>query len=130
MHPKYVELFKEIAHTTEVLAEQVMEYDRTKKDESGEKTAQTMRDDFCAIYDTMRAEDFSPNSLTKSEFIKLMVGTLIVINNIESRITNEKKAIENYKTEVLPKLERIINESETDEAAVTLANDLFSIKED
>lgn len=129
MHPKYVELFKEIAHTTEVLAEQVMEYDRTKSDADGEKTAETMRNDFGAIYNKMSAKDFSPDSLTKSEFIRLMVGTLIVINNIENRITNERKAIDNYKAEILPKLERVINECENDEAAVTLANDLFSIKE-
>ena len=129
MHPKYVELFKEIAHTTEVLAEQVMEYDRTKSDADGEKTAETMRNDFGAIYNKMSAKDFLPDSLTKSEFIRLMVGTLIVINNIENRITNERKAIDNYKAEILPKLERVINECENDEAAVTLANDLFSIKE-
>jgi len=31
MHSKYVELFKEIAHTTEVLAEQVMNFNHEKK---------------------------------------------------------------------------------------------------
>ena len=67
MDKKYIELFKELAHSTEVSAEQVAEYDRAKKDEEGEKTALIMRDDYHELYEKLNASDFN-GILTKAEF--------------------------------------------------------------
>lgn len=130
MHQKYVDLFKELTHAVEVLAEQVMEYNREKKDEKGTETAQSMRDDYIALYDKLHAEGFDPSSLSRSEYARLLVAVLIIINNLETRITNEQKAISNYKDMVIPKLERIIDESKTDEEAIALAAELFQIKDE
>ena len=129
MDKSYIKLFTEIVHTTEILAERVMELNHTQNDTKGEATAKTMRDDFSKLYDKMRDEKFDFNSLTKAEYAKLLVGTLIVVNNIEDRITGEKKALNGYKTGVIPKLQRIVDECKTDEEAITLAMELFKIDE-
>lgn len=129
MHQKYITLFKELAHATEVLAEQVMQYDNQKDDKKGAETAQTMRDDFVKLYDKIRAEDFNANSLTKAEYAKILVGAMIVVNNLETRITNEQNAVKGYKETVIPKLERIVDECKTDEDAQKLAEELFTIDE-
>lgn len=129
MHQKYVNLFKELTHATEVLAEQVMEYDKKKDDQKGAETAQTMRDDFVKLYDKIRAEDFSANTLTKAEYAKILVAAMIIVSNLETRITNEQNAVKGYKETVIPKLERIIDECDSDEAAQKLAEELFTINE-
>lgn len=129
MHQKYIELFKEITHATEVLAEQVMNFDHEKNDEKGEATAKSMRDDYIKLYDRLRADDFDPVTLTKSDYAKILVGVFIVVNNLETRIANEQKAVKNYKETVVTRLERIINECDNDEAAQKLAEELFTIDE-
>lgn len=129
MDKSYVKLFTEIVHTTELLAERVMELNHTQNDTKGEATAKTMRDDYIKLYDKMRNEKFDFDSLTKAEYAKLLVGTLIVVNNIEDRIAGEKKALNGYKTGVIPKLQRIVDECKTDEEAITLAAELFKIED-
>lgn len=129
MDKSYIKLFTEIVHTTELLAERVMELNHTQNDTKGEATAKTMRDDYIKLYDKMRDEKFDFNNLTKAEYAKLLVGTLIVVNNIEDRIAGEKKALNGYKTGVIPKLQRIVDECKTDEEAITLAMELFKIDE-
>lgn len=88
-----------------------------------------MRDDFVKLYDKIRAEDFSATSLTKAEYAKILVGAMIVVNNLETRITNEQNAVKGYKETVIPKLERIVDECKTDEDAQKLAEELFTIDE-
>ena len=88
-----------------------------------------MRDDFIKLYDKIRAEDFNATSLTKAEYAKILVGAMIVVNNLETRITNEQNAVKGYKETVIPKLERIVDECKTDEDAQKLAEELFTIDE-
>ena len=130
MHQKYIELFKEVTHATEILAEQVMNFDHERKDDKSEATAQSMRDDYAKLYDRMRADDFDAATLTKTDYAKLLVGVLIIINNLETKIANEQKAVKNYKDEIVTRLDRVVNESENDEAAKELAEQLFIIDED
>lgn len=106
-----------------------MDFDHQKNDEKGEQTAQTMRDDYKTLYDRMNAQDFNSDSLLKTDYAKILVGTLIVVNNLETQITQRQAAVKNYKTEIISRLERIVNECDTDEAAKTLANELFIIDE-
>lgn len=127
MDAKYIHLFKEIAHATEVMAEKVMEVDRAKNDEKGEQTAKAMRDDFIKLYDKIRADNFNPDSLTKAEYARLLVGTLIVVSNLQERIKSEQAAISGYKTDIIPKLQRIVDEVKDDDKAAVLANELFVI---
>ncbi len=126
MDKKYIELFKELAHATEISAEQVMEYNKSKKDEKGVETAEILRKDFTELYDKIRADDFD-GTLTKSEFAKLLVGCYVVVGNLQDRITALKKALAGYQTDLVPKLDEIIK-TENDEEAMKLANEKFVIK--
>ena len=124
MNKEYLNLFKELAHAVELLAEQVMEYDHNHNDDKGEKTAQIMRDDFAALTQKLSAEEVS---LERNDYIKLLTGVYIVINNLQDKITNLKNTISGYQTNVSAKLQRIMNETKTDDEANTLANELFNI---
>lgn len=127
MDKKYLQLFTELAHAVETLSEQVMEYDRQKNDEKGEQTAQSMRDDYAKLYDKLRGDNVV---LTRSEYAKLLVAAYIVVNNIEDRIKGERKAIEGYKIDIIPKLSRINDETTNDTDASALAEEIFKIQQD
>ena len=127
MDKKYLQLFIELAHAVETLSEQVMEYDRKKNDEKGEQTAQSMRDDYAKLYDKLRSDNVV---LTKSEYAKLLVAAYIIVNNIEDRIKGERKAIEGYKIDIIPKLSRINDETTNDADASALAEEIFKIQQD
>ena len=127
MDKKYLQLFTELAHAIETLSEQVMEYDRQKNDEKGEQTAQSMRDDYAKLYDKLRGDNVV---LTRSEYAKLLVAAYIVVNNIEDRIKGERKAIEGYKIDIIPKLSRINDETTNDADASALAEEIFKIQQD
>lgn len=127
MDKKYIELFKNMAHATEVTAERVMEFNRAQKDEAGEKTAQIMRDDFATLYNKMSAEDFD-GTLTKAEYSKLLVGCFVIANNIQDKIVNLQNALAGYKDDVIPKLDEIVNQTKTDEEAQAMADQKFIIE--
>lgn len=124
MDKRYVELFKELAKATAVSAEQVMDYDRAKNDEEGLKTAQTMRDDYNALHDKIN----DGSELEKTDFAKLLVGAMIVVNQIQDRLATLQKAMSGYQTDLIPKLNKII-EAETEDEVKKLATEEFSIKE-
>ena len=124
MDKKYTTLFKELAHTVEILAEQVMEYDHNHNDADGEKNAQLMRDDFIALTNKLSDENVT---LERNDYIKLLTGVYIVVNNLQTKIGNLRKTIEGYQTNVGAKLQRIMNETKTDDEANKLANELFNI---
>lgn len=125
----YEELFKEIARTNEILAERVIELNHEKHDENGEKTASIMRDDYANLYDRIRENDFELTSLSRNDWAKLLVGTMIVVQNVEDRIKGEQKAVQGYRIDVIPKLQRIIDETKTDEEVQSLVKNLFKIEE-
>ena len=127
MNKMYTQLFLEIAKSTELLAERVMELDHKNNDLKGEATAKIMRDDFNALKEKLQSDG---TALSRSEWIKLLSGAMIVSNNIEDQIKTLQKANSGYKLNIIPKLNRIMNETETDEGAQTLANELFQISED
>ena len=126
MDEKYFTLFKELAKTAEVIAEQVMEYDYQKKDENGEKTATIMRDDFASLNDKLANKDYQ---ITLADYAKLFVAAYVVANNLETKIKNEQIALDGYNTDLIPKLTRITSEAKTDEEAQKLAEELFQVKE-
>lgn len=125
MDKKYIELFKGIAQATAVSAEQVMEYDRGKNDEKGLETATTMRDDYQNLADRLSKENYQ---LTVNDGAKLLVGALIQVNQLQDRINNLKKAMTGYQTDVIPKLQSVVDTG-NDEAAIKLADEKFIIED-
>lgn len=128
MDKTYLTLFTELAHASEVIAEQVMELNKSHQDDKGIETAQIMRDDFAQLYDMMRKEDFDPDTLGKREYAKLLVGAIIVANQLDNKIKAEQKALDGYKIDTIPKLERIVNETNSQEEIQALSNELFTVK--
>ena len=121
----YIKLFTELAHAVEVTAEQVLEADFKTEDKNGEYAATIMREDYAKLYDKIRDKDFKPEMLDRADYAKLLVGAFIVTQNLEQRIENEKKALQGYKVDVLPKLNRIMEETENTEQAQKLAEEIF-----
>ena len=126
MDKKYITLFKDLAQATAASAETVMDYDREQKDEKGLETATIMRDDFQGLADKIAAEGYV---LSKSDAAKLLVGAMIQVNQTQTRINNLKLAMTGYQTDLIPKLQAIVD-AENDEAASKLAEEKFLIKND
>ena len=129
MDKRYLQLFKEMSKTIVILAEQVMDYNHKKNDDKGEQHAQTLRDSYQKLYDKLNTADFKLDSLERPDFARLLVGSMIVAQNIEDRIKQQQKAIDGYRIDLIPKLDRILNESNTTEEAIKLANEIFQIIE-
>ena len=129
MHSKYIELFKEIANATAISAEQVMDYDKQKDDATGYEAAETLHKDFIELYDKIRDKNFD-GQLAREDFARLLVGTLIIMNQLNDRITALKKAMTGYQTDVMPKLQDIVDNTKTNEEAMAMAEEKFSIKEE
>ena len=130
MDKTYIKLFTELAHTTELLSEQVMELNKQKNDERGLKTANTMRQDYSKLYDKLRDANFDYTTLERNEFAKLLVGAIITAQQIENRIKAEQTALNGYKIDIIPKLERVVNETEDTPGALALAKEIFTVEKE
>lgn len=128
MDNRYIKLFTQIAQSIEIIAEQAMEANHANNDKKGEETAEKMREMYSELHDRMSAKDFNPKTLSKADFARILVGATIAVQGIENRIEMEKKALEGYKIDTIPKLNRIINEAKDDDSARALAKELFTIK--
>ena len=124
MDKKYIELFTLISQSIANLAERVMNDHQDKGETKEQEIAQTMRDDYMALHDKITAGE----DLVKADFARLLVGAIIVNNQLDARIKNEQKALDGYKLDIIPKLDRI-NNTEADQVA-SLAEELFKVKEE
>lgn len=124
MDKKYIELFKNLAQASAATAEQVMDYDRQKNDEKGLETATIMRDDFQELAGRVDTPDYVIN---KSDATKFLVAAMIQVNQLQDRIESLKRAMTGYQTDVIPKLQSVV-ESETEEAAVQIAEEKFILE--
>ena len=124
MDSKYLELFTLIAQQIANLAEQVMNDHQDKGETKEQETAQTMRDDYLNLHDKL----ISNQELNKADYARILVGAIIIANQLTARIQNEQKALDGYKLDIIPKLDQI-NNTEYDEVP-TLAAKLFTIKEE
>ena len=122
MNKDYLKLFQELTSTVSILAEQVMDYNEKHDDNNGVKNAEVLHTDFNVLHDKLMSEA----ALTKDDYIKLLTGTYIVVNNIQNQIASRQKAIHNYTVDVMAKLQRIMNEATSDEEAASLAEKLFN----
>lgn len=121
MDKKYIELFKTLAQNTAASAETVMEYDRQQGDDGGLETATIMRNDFQSLADRIDSEDYS---ITKSDAAKLLVGAMIIVNQLQDKIAALKKSMTGYQAELIPKLQ-LIADAASDEEAKELADKNF-----
>ena len=128
MNKNYIELFKEISHAAEIAAEHVMEYDIDIKDEKGFKTAEVMRNDYRALTERLSKDDIE--RIDRQDYIKLLLGAMIVSQNLEDMVTKQQSTIKAYKNFIIPKLQRIMDETKTDEEADVLAQTLFITKDE
>ena len=128
MDEKYIKLFIELAHSLELLTERAMEEEKDSGDTENLKTAILMRKNYMEIYDKMRKNGI--DQLTIKDFAHLYVASGILVNQLESKKKTIEKAIQGYKIDILPKLNRILNETKEDTEAIKLAKELFSINED
>lgn len=122
MDKKYLELFSLISQTVSNIAEQVMNDHQDKGETKEQETAQVMRDDYLALHDKL----VENQELNKADFARLLVGAIIVTNQLEARIKNEQQALDGYKLDIVPKLDRINNTKE--EEVTSLAEELFQIR--
>lgn len=127
MDKTYINLFKELSKATAVAAEQVMEYDHDKGDTKAEETAKIMREDYLNLLSKIDNKEFD-GTLTKNEYAKLLAGAYIVVNNLRDRMAGMKKAITGYETDLMPKLQAIVEKAKTDEEANEMANKNFVIE--
>ena len=126
MDKAYQNLFKEMCQSAAVLAEQVMDYDNKQGDTKGYNTAQTMRDDYQNLADTLSMN----KELSYNDYMKLLAASYMIMNNIQDRIIAQKKTIEGYKLDLIPKLSRIMNETKDQpEKMQTLVEELFKVSE-
>lgn len=124
MDSRYLELFTLIAQQIANLAEQVMNGHQDKGETKEQETAQTMRDDYLNLHDKLTTNQ----ELNKADYARILVGAIIVANQLDARIKNEQKALDGYKLDIIPKLDQI-NNTEYDDVPA-LAAKLFTVKED
>ena len=124
MDSKYLELFTLIAQQIANLAEQVMNDHQDKGETKEQETAQTMRDDYLDLHDKL----ISNQELNKADYARILVGAIIIANQLTARIQNEQKALDGYKLDIIPKLDQI-NNAEYDDVPA-LAAKLFTVKEE
>ena len=127
MNKIYIKFFQELTKTTSTLAEQVAALNKSKNDFQGVKTAISMRDDYNTLYDKLNAKDFTDDTISRSDFAKFLVGALIISSQLQDKIKQQDKVLHGYKVDIIPKLERIINETKTDDEAHLLAEEIFQI---
>lgn len=124
MDKVYIDLFKELARATAVSAEQVMDYDKAQEDEKGFETAKIMRDDYEQLYDRL-TDDYT---MTRGDAAKLLVGVMIQLNHLQDKITAIRKATTGYQTDIIPKLQDIVDNTKTDEEVAKMADEKFVIE--
>jgi hypothetical protein len=124
MDSRYLELFTLIAQQVANLAEQVMNGHQDKGETKEQEIAQTMRDDYLNLHDKLTTNQ----ELNKADFARILVGAIIVANQLDTRIKNEQKALDGYKLDIIPKLDQI-NNTEYDDVPA-LAIKLFTVKQE
>lgn len=110
MNQQYSSLFKLISQTMENTAEKAMEQNKEKGDLKAYATAKQMRDEYTKITDNFSTnENYIPDKATLAQ---LLIGANIVASNIDSRIKQEQKALAAYRTDLIPKLKKAMDEPE------------------
>lgn len=124
MNEYYVKLFKEVLFNCEVLSEKVMDYNKEHDKNDEYETANKMRNDFANLHDRMEDPAYVP---TKNDYIVILAATYITAQNLEDHAATLEKVAKGYRMEVIPRLTRIIDETQDDEGAKELAEKIFQL---
>lgn len=125
MNKEYIQLFKELVHSTALLAEQAMQVNFEAKDKKGIETATTMRDDYQNLYERFNMADFNADSLTKADYEKLTIAAILMEQRLEKQQAAVEKARQGYRIDTIPKLKRILDECQTENEIQNLSKKLF-----
>lgn len=119
MNEKYKTLFALIAQTMETTAERAMEADKKENDLQAYKTAKEMRSKYARLHDllTSKTVNYIP---TKNDIIDLYIGANIVAQNLDARIKREQAALQGYKIDLIPKLEKAMKNEDEIEKIFTI----------
>lgn len=87
-----------------------------------------MRDDYQELTDKIKdaGDEYTP---TKNDCAKLLVAAMILVNQLQDRITALKTSITGYQTDIIPKLRDIIDNT-TEDNLLEKINEKFNIKEE
>ena len=124
MNKKYITLFENLARATAVSAETVMDYNHEQGDTKGFETAKIMRDDYQALTDKI-AELQENYKMNRSDAARLCVGAMIIVNQLQDKIESLKKALTGYQTDIIPKLQEIVDNTTTDDEVAEKAEATF-----
>ena len=105
-----------------------MQYDNNLKDNEGYKTAEVMREDYRALHERLSNDNI--DTIERQDYIKLLLGSMIVTQNLEDMVTKQQTTIKAYRNFITPKLQRIMDETKTNEEANALAQKLFITKDE
>lgn len=119
MNEKYKTLFALIAQNMENIAERAMEDDKAKNDMQAYKTAKEMRSKYARLHDllTSKTVEYIP---VKNDIIDLYIGVNIVAQQIEARVKREQAALQGYKVDLIPKLEKAMKSEDEIEKIFTV----------
>ena len=119
MNEKYKTLFALIAQNMENIAERAMEDDKAKNDMQAYKTAKEMRSKYARLHDllTSKTVEYIP---VKNDIIDLYIGANIVAQQIEARVRREQTAIQGYRLDLIPKLEKAMKNEDEIEKIFTI----------
>lgn len=127
MDKKYITLFKELAQSVAASAETVMDYDREKGDEKGLENATIMRDNFQELVDRI---DVTEYVISKADVAKFLIASTIITNQIQTKINALKTALAGYQTDLIPKLQDILDNASSEEEVQKMAEEKFTISEE
>ena len=119
MNEKYKTLFALIAQNMENIAERAMEDDKAKNDMQAYKTAKEMRSKYARLHDllTSKTVDYTP---VKNDIIDLYIGANLITQQIEARVRREQTAIQGYRLDLIPKLEKAMKNEDEIEKIFTI----------
>ena len=120
MDKKYIELFSELTQKMAVCAEQVEAYENQNGNKKNTDISKEMKEKYLRLY----AKINETYEMTKEDAVSLYVAASIMAQRIEQQIKDLKTALVGYQTDLIPKLERVID-AKTEEASRLIAKEKF-----
>ena len=119
MNEKYKTLFALIAQNMESIAERAMEDDKANNDMQAYKTAKEMRSKYARLHDllTSKTVEYIP---VKNDIIDLYIGANLITQQIEARVKREQAALQAYRLDLIPKLEKAMKNEDEIEKIFTI----------
>lgn len=119
MNEKYKTLFALIAQNMENIAERAMEDDKAKNDMQAYKTAKEIRSKYARLHDllTSKTVEYIP---VKNDIIDLYIGANIITQQLEVRVKREQAALQGYRVDLMPKLEKAMKNEDEIEKIFTI----------